>query len=79
MLKIILGDRDASKWLTDRNFVNYNDGLFNDEWQETWFEDPFVQKVLSEVDHIDLTKSSGSAMRNSITGDTLTKRALYGM
>jgi len=69
MLSIILGCKDADTFLTGKQFVNYNDGLFDDEYTEEWFEDPFIRRVMNDIDHIDLSKSSAVSFKNSITGD----------
>jgi len=69
MLKIILGCKDEDKYLKNKKYVNYNDGLFDDEYEEEWFEDPFVKRILADIDNIDLSKSNGSSLKNSITGN----------
>lgn len=76
MLKIILGIKDAEKYLKDKKYVDYNDGLFDDEYSEDWFNDEFIRRALAEIDHIDLSKSSGTALKNSITGDIHSPREL---
>lgn len=70
MLNIILGNKDSEKFLAQHKFVDYNDGLFDDEYTEEWFNDKFIQKILNEIDHIDLSKSTGTAFKNFITGNT---------
>lgn len=69
MLKIILGNKDENKYLRDKKYVNYNDGLFDDEYEEGWFNDTFIKRILADIDNIDLSKSNGSLFKNSITGD----------
>lgn len=66
-LKVILGERDATKILSEYKYVDYNDGLFDEEYEKEWFDDPFIRKVLKEIDHIDLDKSTAVSFRNSIT------------
>lgn len=76
MLNIILGSygRDKYMKLFGNKFVDYNDGLFDDEFTEAWFQDPFVREVLEKIDHID--QIIGTALHNKITGHTHSPREL---
>jgi hypothetical protein len=76
MLNIILGEKNQDIFLNCRKFVDYNDGLFNDIYEEAWFDDNFVKKIMNEIDHIDLEKSKGTALTNYITGNTHSHREL---
>lgn len=67
-LTIILGKKDKEKYLKDKKYVDYNDGLFNTRCKESWFEDNFVKEILYKIDHID--KINGKAFHNYITNDT---------
>lgn len=69
MLKIILGCKDEEKYLKNKKYVDYNDGLFDDEYEEEWFSDNFIRRILEDIDNIDISKSNGSSFKNSITGD----------
>ena len=69
MLKIILGCKDEEKYLKNKKYVDYNDGLFDDEYEEEWFSDKFIRRILEDIDNIDISKSNGSSFKNSITGN----------
>ena len=69
MLKIILGCKDEEKYLKNKKYVDYNDGLFDDEYEEEWFSDNFIRRILEDIDNIDISKSNGSSFKNSITGN----------
>lgn len=69
MLKIILGCKDEEKYLKNKKYVDYNDGLFDDEYEEEWFSDKFIRRILENIDNIDISKSNGSSFKNSITGN----------
>ncbi len=68
-LKVILGEKNATKILSEYKYVDYNDGLFDEEYEKEWFNDPFIRKILKEIDHIDLDKSTAVSFKNSITGN----------
>lgn len=69
MLSIILGEKGSKEILGNKKFVDYNDGLFDDEYDSSWYDDKFIQQVLQDIDHIDLSKSNGITFVNSITGN----------
>ncbi|MBR4981980.1 MAG: DUF4869 domain-containing protein [Lachnospiraceae bacterium] len=76
MLTIILGDKNSEEFLKSSKYVDYNDGLFDEEYQEEWFADEFIKQILKEIDHIDLKKSTGICFKNSITGDVHSHKEL---
>jgi hypothetical protein len=76
MLTIILGNKNLEQYLKDKKFVEYNDGLFDEEYQEDWYNDDFIKRIMHEIDHIDLTQSDGVTFKNSITQDRHTHREL---
>lgn len=76
MLTIILGFKDEEKYLEGKKFVDYNDGLFDDMYEEDWLQEHYVREVLKEIDHIDLSKSNGTAFHNFITGNNHSHKEL---
>lgn len=67
MLKIILGVENAEKYIDtkEHRFVRYVSDWFNHVKKEEWFDDPFVQKVIREIDNAEV--ACGSAVRSLTT------------
>lgn len=70
LLSIVLGDKQKEQTiaLLKKRHVTQIDEVFNANYIESWFEDPFIIEILDKVDNIDII--IGAALHNRETGDT---------
>lgn len=67
MLKIILGAENLEKYvdMSDKRYVRFASTWFNNVKEQSWFSDPFVQRIIREIDEAEVV--CGSAVRSLTT------------
>lgn len=69
MLKIILGAENLEKYvdMSDKRYVRFASTWFNNVKEQSWFSDPFVQRIIREIDEAEV--ELGYAVKSIVTGD----------